>query len=584
MKSILRSLLLTGLSLAMLAGCSTPTWRDTTKTTIDKEIDRAARERVKPATPDAVTEALIPPLVIEMPKGSAAPAEPRFDLAVNNAPANQVFNAIVSGTRYSMLVHPDVKDPITVNLKNVTVMEALETIRDLYGYEYKVQGTRITVLPVTMQTRVFQINYLQAQRRGRTDVRVSSGSITDSPTAPVTGVPSPTATGIPAGTATSRLTESTRVTTASESDFWGDITKSLQSIVGTVDGRSVIVNPQSGVIVVRALPKELRNVASFLNAMQLVVERQVVLEAKIIDVTLAQGYEAGVNWAAFRDGGTKPYASGGFVGPGATVTNTGSMSTPFARSPAGSSTFTATLGATGAIASSSAAPGAIFGLALQTSNFASLLDFLQTQGTVNVLSSPRIATINNQKAVLKVGTDEFFVTNVSTTAVTSGAGVTTTPTITVQPFFSGIALDVTPQIDDSNNIILHVHPSVSDVSEKRKDINLGNIGTFTLPLASSNVNETDTIVRVQDGNIVAIGGLMREQTVQDRSQLPGAGDLAGIGAAFRQRAATTTKRELVILLRPTIIHSDRNWQQDLVETRERMRVLDFSEPRMQSGR
>ncbi|HSQ04656.1 MAG TPA: hypothetical protein VLN59_11495, partial [Burkholderiales bacterium] len=157
------------------------------------------------------------------------------------------------------------------------------------------------------------------------------------------------------------------------------------------------------------------------------------------------------------------------------------------------------------------------------------------------------------------------------------------PTITTQPFFSGIALDVTPQIDDNNNIILHVHPSVSAVSEKRKDINLGTVGTFTLPLASSSINETDTIVRVQDGNIVAIGGLMRQQTTQDRSQIPGAGDIAGIGAAFRQRATTTTKNELVILLKPTIIHSDRNWQQDLVDTRDRLRGMEFANPRMQSG-
>ncbi|HWI16079.1 MAG TPA: pilus (MSHA type) biogenesis protein MshL, partial [Burkholderiales bacterium] len=521
-----------------------------------------------PAPPEAVAEALIPPLVIEMPRLGSPPVEPRFDLAVNSAPASQVFLAIVSGTQYSMLVHPDVKDTISVNLKNVTVLEALDTLRELHGYDYKVQGTRITVQPMTLQTRVFHINYLQAQRRGRTDVRVTSGSITDAPSVPASGVPSSTATP------TARLTESTRVTTSSDSDFWADVTKSLQTIIGNLEGRSVIVNPQSGVIVVRAYTSELRNVERFLNAMQIVVERQVVLEAKIIEVTLREGYEAGVNWAAFRHG--DPRLTTGVVTPGTTIGNTGTIATPVGRSITGSasasSSLTATLGTTAALAASPATPGGIFGLALQTGNFAALLTFLETQGTVNVLSSPRIATVNNQKAVLKVGTDEYFVTNVSTTAVTSGAGVTTTPTITVQPFFSGIALDVTPQIDDNHNIILHVHPSVSEVSEKRKDINLGTIGTFTLPLASSNINETDTIVRVQDSNIVAIGGLMRQQTTQDRSRIPGAADIPVAGAAFRQRATATIKSELVILLKPTIIHSDRNWQQDLMETRERMRL------------
>ena len=112
----------------------------------------------------------------------------------------------------------------------------------------------------------------------------------------------------------------------------------------------------------------------------------------------------------------------------------------------------------------------MFGLAFQTSNFAALLQFLETQGNVQVLSSPRIATMNNQKAVLKVGTDEFFVTNVTHEHDQLGQRQRhQSPTITVQPFFSGIALDVTPQIDEDDQIILHVHPSVSVVSEKHEE-------------------------------------------------------------------------------------------------------------------
>ncbi|MBI3936116.1 MAG: pilus (MSHA type) biogenesis protein MshL [Betaproteobacteria bacterium] len=576
----MRSLWLLLVAMAV-AGCADQPRRGGAFENVTAELDRAAQERAKPAAPKAVSEALIPPLVIEMPKPGARPVEPRFDLAVNNAPASQVFMAIVSGTRYSMLVHPEVKAPISVNLKDVTVFEALDTIRELYGYEYKVQGTRIMVQPVTMQTRVFQVNYLQAQRRGRTDVRVSSGSISDSPAVPAAGAPVPGGVvPVPGASPGGRLTEATRVTTSSESDFWGDVTKSLTAIVGSGDGRNVIVNPQSGVIVVRALPAELRNVESFLKAMQLVVERQVVLEAKIIEVTLRDGQQTGINWAAFRDGNTRFGA--GVVAPGTVLQRQGSISTPTARAPDGSvlagsefegGNVPGTASAIG-LALGGAATGGVFGLALQTGNFAALLSFLETQGAINVLSSPRIATINNQKAVLKVGTDEFFVTNVSTTQTTAGTGTTTSPTITVQPFFSGIVLDVTPQIDDNNNIILHIHPAVSQVFEKRKNIDLGTLGTFTLPLASSDINETDTIVRVQDGNIVAIGGLMRQQTVEDRSQVPGVGDMPGIGGLFRQRSGRSLKSELVVLLKPTIIHSDRNWQQDLMDTRERIRAME----------
>src|SRR6185436_13182907 len=106
--------------------------------------------------------------------------EPRFDLAVSNAPAQQVFLQIVQGTKYSMLVPPEVSGTIAINLKNVTVREALDSLRDLYGYEYRMQGTRILIQPNTLQTRMFQVNYLAGKRRGTTDMRVTSGSISSS--------------------------------------------------------------------------------------------------------------------------------------------------------------------------------------------------------------------------------------------------------------------------------------------------------------------------------------------------------------------------------------------------------------------
>jgi len=578
----MRSWLLLAVLVAAGAGCADqPGRRDATHERISVELDKAARDRAKPAAPDTVSQALLPPLVVEMPKvETGRPIDQRFDLNVNNAPANQVFMAIVSGTRFSMIVHPDVRDAISVNLKDVTVMEALDTLRELYGYEYRMQGNRITVQPVTMQTRVFKVNYLQASRVGRSEVRVSSGSITDTPSTPGTATPP----GSTTGGSTSRTAESTRVTTSSDSNFWGDIVKSLTAIVGTADGRNVIVNSQSGVIVIRALPSELRSVESFLKAMQLIVERQVVLEAKIISVSLNDSFGAGINWAGFRDANNSR-AGVGVIRPGTVIQNTGVLATPTARAPDGSlatdSLFGATLGPTAALVAGAGAPGAIFGLALQTSNFASLLTFLETQGSVNVMSSPRVAAINNQKAVLKVGQDDFFVTNISTTSTTSGTSTTISPTITVQPFFSGIALDVTPQIDEYNNIILHVHPQVSEVVERRKVVDLGALGTFTLPLASSSINETDTIVRVQDGNIVAIGGLMRQQTTNDTSQVPGLGDQPGIGNLFRQRGRTNTKSELVILIKPTIVHSDRDWQQDVAETRDRIRSMEPPQPTQQ---
>jgi len=556
----------------ILAGCAgTAANYASVPAQIDKDLGQAAAQNQRsPVQSEAVARALLPPLKIDLPAAAGKLIEPRFDLAVNNAPAREVFMGIVSGSRYSMLVHPDVTGAISVHLKDVTVLEALDALRDLYGYEYKVDGGRVYMQPIAMQTRVFKVNYLTGMRKGTSDIRVLSGSVSDAPAAgtPGTGTTAG-ATPITSG-AVSRTLESSRISTTSTSDFWTDLTAALRAIVGAEGGRNVIVNPQSGVVVVRAMPAELRNVAEFLKASQVSVERQVVLEAKIIEVRLNDAYQSGINWAAFRTGPNSRVSLGQLM-PGAVLSPTGALGgsgVPISSTPG---TDLANVAAT--VGGAAAAAGTLFGMAFQTGSFAALLSFLESQGTVHVLSSPRIATLNNQKAVLKVGTDEFFVTNVSTTTTGTSAGTTTTPSVTLQPFFSGIMLDVTPQIDENTNIILHIHPSVSQVSQSPQRIDLGSGGVLNLPLAKSNISETDSIVRAQDGQIVAIGGLMTQAMTDDRSQVPGLGDIPGLGAAFRQSAKSLQKRELVILLKATVVHDNGVWSQNILESQQRIRDM-----------
>ena len=569
---------LTLLLLCLVGACATP--QAPTGTTYDsakREMSAAARLRQTSVQPEDVGKALLPPLTVEMPKVDGRPIESRFDLAVNNAPAGQVFMAIVSGTRYSMVVHPGVKDSISVNLRDVTVFEALDTIREVYGYEYKMQGNRILIEPISLQTRVYQVNYLMSQRKGKTEVRVTSGAISDSTSnTGTTAQPSPTGG---TGTTTTAL-ESSRISTSSHNDLWAEIDSALRAIVGKEGGRNVVMSPQAGVIVVRALPAELRGVSEFLKTMQVVVERQVMLEAKIIEVQLSDSHQTGVNWAAFGQGANSRVA-GGVLGPGGILTPNGTISAFTSRnldgSVSSSSLLSSNPAAPGSITAGTGIPGTLFGLAFQTSNFAALVSFLETQGNLQVLSSPRIATLNNQKAVLKVGTDEFFVTNITTNTTTTGTTSTQSPTITVAPFFSGVALDVTPQIDENNQIILHIHPSVSSVIEKTKVIDLGTAGNFRLPLASSTISESDTIVRVSNSNIVAIGGLMKETTTRDSSGVPVLGTLPVIGNLFSSKSRSVTKSELVILLKPTVIENDTTWRQDILDTKERIDAYERSD-------
>ena len=168
--------ILGGLACILLSACVAPSSKNTTAEAIRHEMDTAVQKEAKPRSLAVVNDALLPPLAISLPKVDGKPLEPRFDLTVNNTPASQVFMAIVSGTRYNMLVPQGVGGFISLNLKDVTVFEALEAIRELYGYEYKVDGHRIFIQPIALQTRLFQVNYLTATRSGSSSLSVQSAS------------------------------------------------------------------------------------------------------------------------------------------------------------------------------------------------------------------------------------------------------------------------------------------------------------------------------------------------------------------------------------------------------------------------
>ncbi len=557
------SVLLAGLALA--AACTQP----------GPVIE--AREQLARAAAPSRAPVAVPPQISDALQGREPapelPAEPRFDLIVNNAQAREVFLAMVTDTRYSMLMHPDVTGNLSVTLRGVTVREALEAIRDVYGYDFKIDGRRVTVYPPTLQTRIFTINYLNLRRESRSEMRVNSGasSIGGPPSTPGQAAPA-AAPANAAATQTQQAFENTRLSTTTRTDFWAELGEALRGIVGSGTGRNVVVSPQSGVVAVRAMPEELRQVEAYLKATRIAVERQVMLEAKIVEVQLREGFQSGVDWSILRGRG----AGGVISGSGANrLTNPPIGALP-PNSPTGASLLpdnivVPLLDAVGFPARGSG----LFGLVFGTRSFEGVLAFLETQGNTQILSSPRVASLNNQKAVLKVGIDELFVTGITGGTITSGltgtGNTTTIPTITLSSFFSGIALDVMPQIDDGDTITLHVHPSVSSVAEVVKQIDLGgSIGSVRLPLPANSTNETDTVVRVTDGNIVAIGGLMQHQSQGSRSGMPGSTRLPLISNLLGNQVDSSSKREIVVLIKPTIIRSSEDWREQAREARARL--------------
>ena len=552
------ALALTLLCAAMMSGCASDHVLRTPDVSAAMRADLPSGASKQPvAVPAQVSEALAEPVP---PPAKPAP-EPRIDLLVNNAQARDVFLAIVADTRYSMLMHPDVSGTLSVTLRGVTVTEALESIRDVYGYDFKIEGRRIIIYAPTLQTRIFTVNYPNSQRVGSSELRVSAGGTQNAGSA--SG-----ASGAASSGSGSQQPETSKVSTTNKTDFWSELSGAVKGMIGG-EGRSVITSPQAGIMAVRAMPDELRQVEKFLKAAQIAVERQVMLEAKLVEVELRDGFQSGVNWGAFASSAENALAVG-VLGSGVTNTNV--------LLQGGTTTLSGVVPVP-----SVATAGGLFGLALQTNSFGAVLGFLETQGDVQTLSSPRVATLNNQKAVLKVGTDSFFVTNVSggsspTSSSTTG-NTTTMPTITLTPFFSGISLDVTPQVDDGVNVTLHVHPAVTSVTESSKQIDLGAAGNYKLPLASSAVNETDTLVRIQDGRIVAIGGLMQMDSSRNVSGVPGTtGSI--FAPLFGNKATAGRKREVIVLIKPTIIRSAADWEEQSRKARVALDEMDDARARV----
>jgi MSHA biogenesis protein MshL len=465
--------------------------------------------------------------------------------------ARAFFEALAKQTPQNILVRPEVTGHVTLTLKHVTLEDTLESVRDLYGYDFRRSARGYVISPATLQSRVFHLDYLDLDRKGISKTRVSSGQITQGSNSRYSGgaatVPAGGDGGSGSGNSdgTSEPT-GTVVTTLNDSDLWTGIAADLKAIIGGQPGRSVVVNRQSGVIVVRAMPNELRDVSDYIDRTAASVSRQVILEAKIVEVELNDAYQAGINWTAVLKDGGKTYTIGQSSPPGGFDVNPlNPIGTPVHVTP-GNPIAGFINGALG---------GAIT-IAADFPDFNTFIELLGVQGRTRVLSSPRVSTLHNQKAIIKAGSDEFFVTKVTSNTVV-GTSTSTSRDVELTPFFSGVALDVTPQIGADGTVLLHIHPTVSDVTDQIKTLKVAD-STDTLPLAFSQIRESDNIVKARSGQVIVIGGLMRETRKNQQYKTPVLGDIPGVGRLFRSERKQSSTVELVILLRPLIV-SDGDW-------------------------
>ena len=517
----------------------------------------ALKQAMSEQSPTAPLTSLPPSVQSELlqlnrPQQPMTIPEKRMRIAAHDVDAVEFFGSLFKGSRYSVAVHPGVAGVISVELKDVTLQEALATVGDMYGFDVQRKGNVFHVYPAGLRTETIPVNYLMMARRGLSRTSVSTGGVTANDNNNgnnnnfdngLNNSGNNNSQGNTASGDNNTNSNGTRIETDSNNDYWTDLRDALQTLIGTGEGRAVITSPQAGLVTVRAYPKELKAVREFLDQSGEHLKRQVVLEARILEVSLNEGYEQGVDWSGLSaswDGG-KGITGGGSL-----------MDSPIASTP--NQIFRALGGGAG--------------FTISDGNFNVAVSLLKTQGDVNTLSSPRVTATNNQKAVIKVGTDEYFVTNASTTTTTSGnSAPIVTPNVELTPFFSGIALDVTPQIDEAGRVLLHIHPSVIDTEEQSKTINVGTADPLVLPLAKSSIRESDTVVQANNGDIIVIGGLMKTDRQEIVSKVPLLGDIPWVGEAFTNRRESNRKVELVILLKPTVVEKD-TWQKELQRSSE----------------
>lgn len=427
--------------------------------------------------------------------------EKRFDVVVKDLSADQFFLNLVADSGENIIVSPGIADKITLHLKKVTLLDVLRAVKLQYGIEYQRTSFGYQVGPRKIETRVFYLSHPNVIQASESRISVSEA---DLETTSKNGAQNNQASG------------ASLTTKFGKETFWDEVSNTINSIVKNDSGSYAQTNPNTGAIVVAAYSDTLEKVAAYLQAIQEINDQQVIIDAKIIELTLAEKYQTGINWSQV---GLNVSSTTGIFN----VTNP-----------------------------------------ISATNIDSVVTLLSQQGSLTVLSNPRLSVTNNRPALIKVGNDNYYVTSVNSGTTPVGTTATVSSNVTLSPFFSGIALDVIPTIMPNGFIKLQVHPLVSLVKQVNQNITLSDTQQMTLPLASTDIREANSSIEMQSGQVVVLGGLM--QHVDQLSANSFAGSAWSQKHPLRNDQGAVT--ELVILLKASITKPD-VWINEIKATSKR---------------
>jgi MSHA biogenesis protein MshL len=490
-------------------------------------------------------------------------AKPILAINIKDANLREVLLMLTQGSPYNLLMEPGIDVVIpALDLKNVTLEEALQSLLPSLGLEYTLEGNLLRVIKPKMQTRIFYVNYIAASRRGKRDMRMSSRSeLGGSGNGGSGGSSGGNGKSGGGGSGGSSSENESSIVTTNNSEVWADLQLGLGNIIfaaresgdsvlqieaGPIAttgrdaaGRRLLINPQAGVIMIHAEKSIIDEAASYIEAVEGSIQRQVLIEARVVEVTLSKNYQLGVNWAAI-------------LNPGAKASGLLSLST-------------------GAVLNQNVNPSlGHVQYALSNTKIAAVIDALSRQGQLRVLSSPHVSAMNNQKAVIRVVREEVFFTQSSTASQNTGA------TVIVQDIQNqivpiGVVLDIIPQISPDGEITLSINPSISELVEVRTFTTDNGSAVSTQPVIDR--RDLDTVAKVHSGETVLIAGIMRERKSEDLRGIPWLMHLPFVGNAFRRTEQSSERTELVIFITPTLL-SGKPYEELTEEEKQKVKQLE----------